>query len=383
MTTLNELLSPARRSSVVNHLKNGNFLNVPKQFTAINNYEDVEGRSRVFRTNYSYEVSTPGTQESTAQRLRIPGFYVPSAESAENFVGYWSVWGVNGIVSFNDVAESFDGGNLLGVEFIEKGTIQIKQSIESLDKFRGKPVSFGLSGRRIRGDVKVVVKVDTGVEVLEARPFYSRYFGNYYRMVVTMDVGLDISKFDVIIELTALPRAVVGLSGAMLALGPYRSVLPYSDSPSDSAIPSGTIILTAGDACPPGFRSINDDGYLFVHMGDPNAFRGNMNSSYQGKKVTTSPEIGENKHDHQSSGTDELQPAAFDVLEGRFETNPIEEESTRIEDDARPVLLYEDEHGAYFGLREEIFPLTHNHVFNISGETVEPPYVLFKICEKI
>lgn len=390
MTTLNELLSVARRSSVVNHLKNGSFLNVPKRSTALNNYDNVPGYSRVFRTNYSYDVTTSGTSPSTAQQLRVPGFYVPSAEPAENFIGFWSVWGVAGVVSFNDVGLPFDDGNLVGIEFNEKGVIQFKQSLPSFDKFRGKTVSVALSGRTVQGDAKVVLKIDTGTEVVESRPFYARYFKDYYRMVVPLEIGLDITKFDVTITIEALPRTVVGISGAMLALGPYRSVLQYSDSPSDVAIPSGTVIFNAGASCPPGFRSIADDGYLYATLGDPNGMRGNMNSEYEGVKTTTNPVIGENRHDHQSSGGNEIQPAAFDVLEGRFETHPVEQESTPTPD-VRPVVQWEadDERtdytqfNVYFGLRERILAESHSHVYVISGETVEPPRVAFKICEKI
>jgi len=390
MTTLNELMSPARRSAVVNHLKNGSFLNVPKQSTAVNNFGNVSGYSRVFRTNYSYDVTTSGSSQSTVQQLRVPGFYVPTAEPAENFIGFWSVWGVAGVVSFNDVGLPFDDGNLVGVEFNEKGVIQFKQTIASFDKFRGKTISVALSGRTVRGDVKVILKIDTGSEVVESRPFYSRYFKEYYRMVVPLEIGLDITKFDVTITLEALPQAVIGLSGAMLALGPYRSVLQYSDSPSDVAIPSGTVVYVAGEACPPGYRSIADDGYLYAVLGDPNSIRGNMNSENDGIKTTTDPEIGQNRHDHQSSGENELQPAAFDVLEGRFETNEVEQESTP-SPDVRPVLQWEadrdregyDNNKVYFGVRELILREDHSHVYVISGETVEPPRVLFKICEKI
>jgi hypothetical protein len=385
MTTLNELMSPARRSSVVNHLKNGNFFNIPKQFTAINNYENVKGYSRVFKTSYSYNVQTgDGSQQSTAERLRIPVFHIPSTAPSENFIGFWSVWGANGIASFNDVAQSFDGGNLLGIEFSEGGTVQIMQTIQSFDKFRGKTVSLALSGRTVQGDAKITLKIDTGSEVVESRPYYARYFGNYYRMVAPLEIGLDITKFDVIITIEALARTVVAVSGAMLAIGPYRSVLPYADSPSDAAIPSGTVVLFAGAACPPGYRSIADDGYLYAHQGDPNAFRGNLNSGYEDTPITLNPEIGENRHDHESSGEHEIQPAAYDVLEGRFETPPVEREATPINSEVRPVQVYEayiDD--AYFGLREEILTLEHNHVYVISGETVEPPRVLFKICEKI
>jgi hypothetical protein len=385
MTTLNELLSPARRSSVVNHLKNGNFLNVPKQFTAVNNVDSVLGRSQVFRTNYAYDVTTNGSSPSTTERLRVPGFYVPSTEPQENFIGYWSVWGVAGVVSFNDVSESFDGGNLVGVEFNEKGIIQFKQVISSFDKFRGKTVALALSGRTVRGDAKIVLKIDTGAGVVESRPFFARYFKEYYRMVVSLDVGLDITKFDVTISIEALPQALVGISGAMLALGPHKSVLSYADSPSDVAIPSGTIVLSTGASCPPGFRAIADDGYLYAVLGDPNAIRGNMNSEYNGVTISSDPEIGENRHDHQSSGPNELQPAAFDVLEGRFTTASVLVEETPVAE-VRPILAYEadeDDGDVYFGIREQVLPTDHSHVYVISGETVEPPRAIFKICEKI
>jgi len=338
MTTLNELMSVARRSSVVNHLKNGNFLNVPKQATAINNYGNVRGYSKVFRTNYTYDVTTGiGAAQSVVRRLRVPGFHVQGEEPDENFIGFWSVWGAAGVISFNDVAESFDGGNLVGVEFSESGVIQFRQSVNSFDKFRGKTVSVALSGRAVKGDTKIILKIDTGTEILESRPFFSRYFGEYSRMIIPLKVGLDITKFDVLITIDALQHAVVGISGAMLAIGPYQSMLPYADSPSDASIPSGTIVLQAGTACPPGYRSVADDGYLFVHMGDPNAFRGNLNSKNDNIEITHDTEIGQNKHDHQASGANELQPAAFDVLGGEFETPPVDEESTPINSEVRPV----------------------------------------------
>lgn len=373
------------RKAAVNHLRNGGFLDLPRQYTAINNYGftgggTCPGVTRIFRTLYRYAVTNYSNQESVAAKVDVPGYYIQAAAPVENYFAGWDVWGSEGLVGVNASGMSLDGGNRLDVHFAVTGKIYFKQAIESFDKFRGKSVTFALSGYAGRGDVKITCSIDTGT-VQSGRPYYSRYFGPYTRMVQPFSIPTNISKFEVTVTLEGARESLVSISGAMLALGEYTSDLPYAESPMDKSLPSGTVIAWAGENCPSGYRSIGDETYLLQTIGDPNdAILGDLNNENTRVKQV----IGENRHDHAIGSDSERQPSAFDVRGTEFTTAAVEAEGAptkrvKLED----VQEQEGEEVVYDGVREQVIPMDHTHVIRIGEETVEPPRIKVRICEKI
>jgi hypothetical protein len=153
-------------------------------------------------------------------------------------------------------------------------------------------------------------------------------------------------------------------------MGSYLADVPYSDNISDKAVPSGAIILFEGDACPPGYRCIGQDVYLYATFGDPNAFRGDVTGEEE-----LSMCLGENRHDHASTRATETEPAAFEVVDTAVGSKPI-----RPSDMKNTQILPADEN--YAGKKIYMLPESHTHLLRFV-EDVEPPYVKAKVCEKI
>jgi len=248
----NDYTRLALRPMAINRLKNGNFNRTPRQHTITDNYNvsayATAGITRTFRTRYKYDSQMVIDGATLQNRVTIPGFHVLAQKPAETFISDWFVWGAEGVISFDERGRSMDDGARADLEFLAPGDVTFLQSIESFDKFRGKPVTLAVSGYQRNRNVKVQFVIDCGSKVIEGRPFHSRYFGPYTRMIdVFESIPLDISKFEVMLKMTGGQGGSVGLSGIMMAIGAYASDLPYSDNPSDVAVPSGAVILWLGD----------------------------------------------------------------------------------------------------------------------------------------
>jgi hypothetical protein len=374
----------ATRPSVVNHLKNGGFF-VYRSFTALNFYPSTSKISKVFRTQYTYIVSDPDPPTaSTAVPFVVPGFMVEASPSKENFAGYWDVWGSQARVLFNESKKSLDGGNLVTVRFTVDGEVTFRQGIDSFNKFRGKPVTLALTGVQETGDIKVVLKLGVGTKTLESRPFFSIRFGTYQRMIVSFDVPLDISKFEVLVVLSGKAGYSTSFSGASLCIGAYSGDLPFSESLPDLSLPSGTVVGWVGESCPAGFRSLKEEDYLFPVLGDPNAVRGNLytratsggslNSMGAKGKLT----VGENMHRHDTVLADPgkvVNGLAFEPPGGSdsiIEANNSQVYDPRMRNDLAPISWI-------FSPRND----GHKNRLILDGETVEPPRVKVRLCEKI
>jgi len=370
------------RKAAVSHLKNGGFLDLPRQYTAINNYRFfnsgmVNGITKVFRTLYRYLV-TDSLGPSTAAPIDIPGCLVQAAAPVENFFAYWDVWGSEGLVGVDVSGRSLDGGHRLDVHFAVTGKIYFKQAVESFDKFRGKPVTVALTGYFGKGDVKVTLGVDSGTPQ-SGRPFYSRYFGPYTRMVQPFEIPTNATKFEVLVTLEGARESFVSLSGAMLAIGAYTADLPFSENPSDKAIPSGTIVAWAGDNCPSGYRSVGDEVYLLQTVGDPNDMLGDLSNTKTRRKQV----IGDNRHDHAAGSASERQPSAFDLRGDSFVTATVEQDGAPNRDVEMADSAKNGDATVYEGVREKVLPMEHTHLIKITDELVESPRIKVRICEKI
>jgi len=413
----NDRTTLGRRLSVVNHLKNGGFF-VYRQFTAINYTGIWKATTRVYRTQYTHRVTdaTPAyTAPSTAAPETVPGFFTATAAPKEQTVGYWDVWGSVARVSFNERRKSLDGGNLVSVRFSENGQVFLKQSFHSFDKFRGKAVTFALSGSIGTGSVKVLLRVDTGKTVLESRAFYSEYFGPYYRMVASFNVPLDITKLDAVIALEGADSSSAGISGASLCLGAYMGDLPFSENLPDIALPSGTIVAWMGESCPAGFRSIDENAYLLMTLGDPNAVRGNMayggtaqaggTVDSMGPKGKTT--LGDQSHTHAPvstplpSGPGATSFTGGAILDGGPGFGPDKGDAiseidgrghhdvkSRVDPGLSPYYFLADR-GAlpartYSGDTPTAYaPSQHLNKVHFNGESAEPPRLKVRLCEKI
>jgi hypothetical protein len=393
-----------RRSGVVNHLKNGGFM-IARTFTPVNHTgPNGEPITKVLRTEYAYDVTDAHGLPSSLAPVTVPSFYPPGEPAAEQIVGYWDVWGTKAAIHVNREHPAYDGGNLVTVSFFGAGKVTFRQTIESFHKFLGKTVTFGLSGSSTKKGVRLTPRVDVGTKVLEGRPFFSDYFGDYYRMLVEFEIPLDTTKFTVLIELTGVNDSLADISGATLALGSYAGEIPFSESLPDIAIPSGTIIGWAGESCPSGFRSLGDNIYMLQVLGDPNAVRGNLyvRDSVTRDTLGVKGDLTVDAHSHKHVGAApgfitsmEMEGIAFDKAtpgSAAIEMEPTfgAEALTRSNNTKNKILIDREgppeRTGGQFKLKvvpEGSAYLPHKHTFRFSEEDVEPPHVRIRLCEKI
>lgn len=392
-----------RRSGIVNHLKNGGFMTY-RSFTPINNAgPSNEPVTKVLRTQYVYSTTHYASIPSDIAPTSVPGFFVEPVAPAEQTLGYWDVWGAKAQIHLNRTRKAYDGGNLVTVSFYETGSVSFRQSIESYHKFLGKPIAVGLSGSSTVKGVRLVIKIDTGVKVIESRPFFSDYFGSYYRMLAGFDVPLGATKLDVIIQLSGTGICHADISGAALAIGAYAGDIPFSDSLPDVALPSGTVIGWVGESCPAGFRAVGEDVYMHQTLGDPNAVRGNL-STGAGTVVGTLGDrgnltVGSHTHAHVGSpssqaSTHEIEGVAFDKAKARAAKIEIDgtiygdEVHARSRNTKNKILIDRIGPPTRGSLSLRVVPdgssyLPHKHTFRFSEEAIEPPRVRMRLCEKI
>lgn len=203
------------------------------------------------------------------------------ATAGASVLGHWSVYGASGSVEVapldenNEVIPSFDGGNLARVNFGANGEVRFRQEIVDSRPFRGQRLSMAYTGRFFEGRVRVdmVLEVDGEEQIFHTA--YSSNFGTSARWVENVLVPLNFNTLAVTLKLTGKIEDAVGLSGVQIALGEFNQFLPYSEPPEDSIIAPGTVVMTTGDSCPPGYREVpGSAGRLaFGFAGDPNFFK--------------------------------------------------------------------------------------------------------------
>jgi len=207
-------------------------------------------------------------------------FSVPATAAAESPIGAWRIYGVAAAVEIaarDTDAEnwSYDGGNLLRLRLAEAGTVRLLQTAVDPRPLRGRYVTLAYSGRAVALSTKVeLVLVLDGQEVVVDTAF-SAAFGVRTRRTASYKIpkGTRVVAFG--FRVSGRTDAAVGLSGVVFALGRYDFELPYTDAADDGALPAGTVVLYAGDACPAGFMQVPDSSgrLLYATTGDPGFFR--------------------------------------------------------------------------------------------------------------
>lgn len=131
--------------------------------------------------------------------------------------------------------------------------------------YRTRPLSLGLSLRVVRGSVDVTVRVadETGSlaadAVLVSRADASFTGRRWRRLAVSFTPTASPAVVSIVLRrATGSDLAEVHVGNVQMVLGAYADV-PYTGDPSVSAIPSGAVIMTMGDACPPGFTELTDE----------------------------------------------------------------------------------------------------------------------------
>ncbi len=130
--------------------------------------------------------------------------------------------------------------------------------------YRTRPMSLGVSLRVVRGTVDVTVRVAdengrlAADAVLVSRADASFTGRRWRRLAVSFTPTASPARVVIVLKRSAgSDLTEVHLGNVQLVLGAYGEV-PYTGDPSVSAIPRGAVVLSMGDACPPGFVRLEE-----------------------------------------------------------------------------------------------------------------------------
>lgn len=196
--------------------------------------------------------------------VRVPGrtasVTVTSEKPTESLLGAWFASGCAGSIDIHPVGPngrmySYDGGNVARISLAETGTLELSQTITDIKPLLGRWITAAYSGHSVRGRalVSMTVKIDGAETVLDQTP--SSVFGKRLRRVASYQLPLNFKTLEFVLKFKGTQQDSAAISAVSFALGKYEKDLPFGAGDM-SAIPSGTVIMYAGDACPPGYRTV-------------------------------------------------------------------------------------------------------------------------------
>jgi hypothetical protein len=224
-------------------------------------------------------------------------FSVSESEDGEFPITPWKVYGSEGLIeiipSDGDVTYySPDGGNMVRVTFVTTGIINLKQNIIDVKPLRGRDVCISLTLRKFNGSVQVVTSLSIDGQITQLGSDSSAHAGECGRFSYNYKIPVSAKSVDLLIQLNGKATQSAGISAISLAAGAVSGAKPFTESDSDIAIPSGTVIMSVGTACPPGFTRVPDTtGRLaFGTTDNPSLFERRITNVAQ-ENVITDPEF--------------------------------------------------------------------------------------------
>ena len=190
-------------------------------------------------------------------------FSVSESEEAESAITPWKVYGSEGLIEIipmdGDVTYySPDGGNMVRATFVTTGVINLKQNIVDVKPLRGRDVCVSFTLRKFNGSVQVVTSLAINGQIVQLGSESSAYAGECSRFSYNYKIPVSAKSVDLIIQLNGKATQSAGISAISLAAGAVSGAKPFTESDADIVIPSGTVVMTVGSACPPGFIRVPD-----------------------------------------------------------------------------------------------------------------------------
>lgn len=253
-------LAVADSSSVVNWIDNGGFTAFDHALTSVKN--ESYARRGFDPLNLPDQTIVDATVAYDVVDIvnYAPITYSGGiSEAPQKNIGSWEIYGASGSVTIapkidNKFLYSFDGGNLLVVS-ADPGTVILDQHIEYFLPLLGEEVTVAFSGRKLRSATKVEVMLLVDEVPALTIVTQSQFFGEYKRQSKSTVLPKEGKKMTLRIKLSSLDSFSFGLSGISLVMG-SMPLPPFTPSLADVTIPSGTVILYEGAACPAGYVSI-------------------------------------------------------------------------------------------------------------------------------
>jgi hypothetical protein len=301
-------------------------------------------------------------------------FDPPDAPGNENALGYWDVYGsASGVdvaptAANGTVYTSYDGGNVVRVQFLSTGSVFFDQTIQNIAGLRGEKMSIAISGYSFLGAVQVaLVVLADGVE-LGRLAALSASFGAYRRFGKTLSIPHTTKKLDLRIELKGSAGSSVGLSGVTVLQGASGDINRFVPSIADTAMPANTVILFEGDSCPQGYRDVSpvDSVMGIVTSG---------HASIMGANAFT-PFGGSDTHDHNpDSSTSALVETSADT---HATDSPLPNSGTG----QFNTKLFTSATKAPNEIPITIAGIDHSHELTSSMESIPPSFPM-KFCRKL
>jgi hypothetical protein len=190
-------------------------------------------------------------------------FSVAESEDTESLITPWSAYGSEGLVEIipmdGDVTYySPDGGNQSRITFVASGTIFLKQTLQDVKPLRGRDVCVSFTLRKFTGSASVVTTLVINDQRVQLGSESSAYAGECARFSYNYKVPVSAKTVSLVFEFTGKATHSFGIAAISVAAGAVSGAKPFTESDSDIAIPPGTVIMTAGLSCPPGFIRVSD-----------------------------------------------------------------------------------------------------------------------------
>jgi len=275
--------------SAVNWINNGGFTSFDRKLRLLPNNSVDRINPAIGRP--AYDLVDPDLYKRSFYSFAIP------STAGTQFLGYWDVYGVAGSIAINpsdragNVLTSYDGGNLITINGSVGGSITLDQKIDYYQPLAGQDVTISVSGKKLIGAVKVefILADSSDMHTFDVS---SQFFGNYRRFSKSFKLKNDLSSLTFRVRASGSGSWSIGLSGLSLTLG-ANSVVPFTHSIADLAIPKGTVFMFTGDSCPTGFVTVADQRMAVVR-GAPNF---HVTQDALGAAVP-GMEFGQDEHDH-------------------------------------------------------------------------------------
>lgn len=217
---------------------------------------------------------------------RNPGvsLNVPSTRPTEGTIAGWAAWGSASILEVlpPETLASPDGGNVVKLALGATGAVTLAQPLTDLRPLAGQEVSFAFSASAGAGRIKVELVVVVNGEDRVLGTFYSRSFGLSSRVTRSTLMPVSLQSAEVQLRFSGPVDTSMHFSGVQASLGSYTPQLPYSQSPVDSIIPRGTVLMVTGDSCPPGYQQVPESAgrVPYGFLGDPNFYERGISPSF-------------------------------------------------------------------------------------------------------
>jgi hypothetical protein len=205
-------------------------------------------------------------------------FSVAESEEADSLITPWKVYGSEGLFEIIPVDGevthySPDGGNQARITFVSSGLIYLKQKLTDVKPLRGREVSVSFTLRKFNGSATVTTSLVVDGVITKIGSESSAYAGECSRFSYNYKIPVSAKEVSLLFEFSGKVSESAGIAAISLAVGSVSGSRPFTECDSDLQVPSGTVIMTVGTSCPPGFLRVPDtDGKLALGVTDNAAF---------------------------------------------------------------------------------------------------------------